>query len=204
MTVTTKQTKKRRRRGKRGRRRRKRKGGGGVRKRCPPAPRNNQTNTLIKYTWKVSSLLPKKMSHLCRRVPCEQATCSPGGREQRCCLFVTVLCLRVCHRLRSSRSAWDQNLDYTQLWRSSEQSESSAGRGKYLGQSIRVNIITGSDFLVRSRKSRLLSMRISLSHVIWRLAKRRAVSLFTSSDITLGRKVPEGRWIKVSHIFSSQ
>lgn len=92
------------------------------------------------------------MSHLCRRVPCEQATCSPGGREQRCCLFVTVLCLRVCRRLRSSPSAWDQNLDYTQLWRSSEKSESSAGRGKYLGQSIRVNIITGSDFQVARRK----------------------------------------------------
>lgn len=144
------------------------------------------------------------MSHLCRRVPCEQATCSPGGREQRCCLFVTVLCLRVCRRLRSSRSAWDQNLDYTQLWRSSEKSESSTGRGKYLGQSIRINIITGSDFQVARRKVASPVEANFTFASIWRLTKHRAISLFTSSDITSGRKVSERRRIKFSYIFSSQ
>lgn len=44
-----------------------------------------QTNKEIKYTWKVSCLLPEKMSHLCMQVPSEQdiATSSPWGVESR-------------------------------------------------------------------------------------------------------------------------
>lgn len=106
---------------------------------------NSKTTKQIKYTWKVSSLLPGKCHTCACKSPLNKHLPAPRGREERCCLFVTVLCLRVCHRLRSSRSACDQNLDYTQLWHTSMQSHSSTGHRQYFGLNICVNIITVSE-----------------------------------------------------------